>query len=43
MVEQDLLRRITARAEIFDVKPIIRGMLILVELILGSTSPKQDH
>ncbi|MBX3324313.1 MAG: DUF433 domain-containing protein [Nitrospira sp.] len=35
MTEQDLLRRITAKAEIFGGKPIIRGMRISVELILS--------
>lgn len=35
MVEQALLRRITANPEIFGGKPIIRGMRISVELILS--------
>ena len=35
MTDQGLLRRITADPEIFDGKPIIRGMRISVELILS--------
>ncbi len=35
MSEDDLLRRITADPAIFGGKPIIRGMRIPVELILG--------
>ena len=35
MVDQALLRRITANPDIFDGKPIIRGMRISVELILS--------
>ena len=33
--EQELLKRITANPQIFGGKPIIRGMRISVELILG--------
>lgn len=35
MADQALLKRITADAEIFDGKPIIRGMRISVELIVS--------
>lgn len=35
MSEQQLLRRITAKPEIFSGKPIIRDMRISVELILS--------
>jgi uncharacterized protein (DUF433 family) len=35
MIEQHLLKRITANAEILAGKPIIRGMRISVELILS--------
>ena len=35
MLDETLLRRITANPEIFDGKPIIRGMRISVELILS--------
>jgi uncharacterized protein (DUF433 family) len=35
MPTQDLLSRITANPEIFDGKPIVRGMRISVELILS--------
>ncbi|HVR97349.1 MAG TPA: DUF433 domain-containing protein [Thermoanaerobaculia bacterium] len=35
MTEDDLLRRITADPAIFGGKPIVRGMRIPVELILG--------
>ena len=35
MVDQELLKRITADPEIFGGKPIIRGMRISVELILS--------
>jgi uncharacterized protein (DUF433 family) len=35
MNEQELLRRITVNPEIFGGKPIIRGMRISVELVLG--------
>ena len=35
MTQQDLLGRITATPEIFGGKPIVRGMRISVELILG--------
>lgn len=35
MVEQMILKRITANPEIFSGKPIIRGMRISVELILS--------
>jgi uncharacterized protein (DUF433 family) len=35
MQTQDLLSRITVNPEIFGGKPIIRGMRISVELILG--------
>lgn len=35
MVEQKILKRITANPEIFSGKPIIRGMRISVELILS--------
>jgi uncharacterized protein (DUF433 family) len=33
--EAELLKRITARQDIFGGKPIIRGMRISVELVLG--------
>ena len=33
--EQDLLKRITARPDVFGGKPIIRDMRISVELILS--------
>ena len=35
MIDEELLRRITANPEIFGGKPIIRGMRISVELILS--------
>ena len=35
MVNQQLLKRITANPDILDGKPIIRGMRISVELILS--------
>lgn len=35
MVSETILERITANPEIFDGKPIIRGMRISVELILS--------
>ena len=35
MTSETLLRRITARPEVFGGKPIIRGMRISVELILS--------
>ncbi len=35
MIDETILRRITASPEIFDGKPIIRGMRISVELILS--------
>jgi len=35
MTDPTLLERITARPDIFDGKPIIRGMRISVELILS--------
>ena len=35
MNEQELLERITVDREIFDGKPIIRGMRVSVELILS--------
>jgi len=35
MIEQELLKRITANPDIFGGKPIIRGMRISVELILS--------
>ena len=35
MIDADLLKRITADPAIFGGKPIIRGMRISVELILG--------
>jgi uncharacterized protein (DUF433 family) len=35
MVEQKILKRITANPEIFSGKPIIRGMRISVELVLS--------
>ncbi len=34
-VEAELLDRITVRADVFDGKPIIRGMRIAVEHVLG--------
>jgi uncharacterized protein (DUF433 family) len=45
MIDETILGRITANADIFDGKPIIRGMRISVELILsllaqGETSEK---
>jgi uncharacterized protein (DUF433 family) len=35
MVQEDLLKRIRARPDVFGGKPIIRGMRISVELILS--------
>jgi len=35
MQQETLLRRITANPDIFDGKPIIRGMRISVELVLS--------
>jgi uncharacterized protein (DUF433 family) len=35
MTEEDLLRRVTANPSILGGKPIVRGMRIPVELILG--------
>ena len=35
MVQEDLLKRITARPDVFGGKPIIRGMRISVELVLS--------
>lgn len=35
MTQEDLLKRITARPDVFGGKPIIRGMRISVELILS--------
>jgi uncharacterized protein (DUF433 family) len=35
MLDQELLKRITANLEIFGGKPIVRGMRISVELILS--------
>ena len=35
MTSDDLLHRITANAEIFDGKPIVRGMRVSVELVLS--------
>ena len=35
MTDQTLLKRITAHPEIFDGKPIVRGMRISVELVLS--------
>jgi uncharacterized protein (DUF433 family) len=35
MIEETLLKRITANPEIFGGKPIVRGMRISVELILS--------
>jgi uncharacterized protein (DUF433 family) len=35
MKDEELLKRITANAEIFGGKPIVRGMRISVELILS--------
>jgi len=35
MIDESLLNRITANPEIFDGKPIIRGMRISVEFILS--------
>lgn len=35
MIDETLLKRITANPEIFGGKPIIRGMRISVEFILG--------
>jgi len=35
MTEESLLKRITARPDVFDGKPIVRGMRISVELILS--------
>jgi uncharacterized protein (DUF433 family) len=35
MIDEKLLRRITANPEIFGGKPIIRGMRISVEMILS--------
>ncbi len=38
MTDEALLTRITANPDIFDGKPIIRGMRVSVELILGLLS-----
>lgn len=35
MVDEALLKRITAKPDIFDGKPVIRGMRISVDLILS--------
>lgn len=35
MIDESILGRVTANPEIFDGKPIIRGMRISVELILS--------
>jgi uncharacterized protein (DUF433 family) len=35
MSQEDLLKRITARPDVFGGKPIVRGMRISVELILS--------
>lgn len=35
MINEQLMHRITANPEIFDGKPIIRGMRVSVELILS--------
>ncbi len=35
MAQEELLKRITARPDVFGGKPIIRGMRISVELILS--------
>ena len=35
MGQEDLLKRITARPDVFGGKPIVRGMRISVELILS--------
>jgi len=41
MTDEALLTRITANPEIFDGKPIIRGMRVSVELILGLLSQEE--
>lgn len=41
MTDQTLLSRITARPDVFDGKPIIRGMRISVEMILSMLSQGQ--
>jgi uncharacterized protein (DUF433 family) len=35
MAEEQLLKRITANPDIFSGKPIVRGMRISVEMVLG--------
>ena len=35
MYEDDLLRRITSRPDVFGGKPIVRDLRISVELVLG--------
>ena len=40
--DQELLKRITARADVFGGKPIIRDMRISVELILSLLSQGAD-
>ena len=37
-IDQDLLKRITARPDVFGGKPIIRDMRVSVELILSLLS-----
>ena len=37
-IDQDLLKRITARPDVFGDKPIIRDMRVSVELILSLLS-----
>ncbi len=43
MIDEMLLRRITADAEIFGGKPIIRGMRISVELVLSLLAQGQTY
>jgi uncharacterized protein (DUF433 family) len=43
MIDEKLLRRITANPEIFGGKPIIRGLRISVEMILGLLAQGETH
>ena len=43
MAQGDLLKRITARQDVFGGKPIIRGMRISVELILSLLAQGQSE
>ena len=43
LADQELLRRITARSDVFGGKPIIRDMRISVELVLSLMSQGATH